>query len=245
MRTLRTLWVSLPVLSLLLLCVHQVVAQDAAAPPAANAAAPTVIAPGDRKALDASMGNEAIVEGTVSSAQWSASGAVFLVKFTDGDTSQFQGALLARNREPVEKAFGDLANALEGAKIQLKGKLQMYREHPEILIEKPEQIVVLEKGPGNSPHAGGPATRPAAAARLFGVYGNMTTLTDDQRSKIAAIQQEGHDAELAYEKKLRDEQDAKIEALLTDDQRKQLTALKAESNRSFQSNSSATGGDKD
>jgi hypothetical protein len=75
------------------------------------------------------------------------------------------------------------------------------------------------------------------------VYGNLT-LTDDQRSKIVAIQQASHDAELAYEKKLREEQDAKIDALLTEDQRKQLAALKADQNHRYQSGTSAEG-DKD
>jgi hypothetical protein len=225
----------------LLLSAGWATAEDNMAP--APAAPPAVISVGDRKAIDAAMGNDATIEGTVSDAQWSATGRVFLVKFKDADASQFQGALLVQHREPVEQALGDLANALEGSKIRLAGKLQMYRDHPEILIEKPEQITIVEKGPGHSPHAGGLATRPV---RLFGVYGNLT-VTDEQRAKIAAIQQESHEAELAYEKKLSEDADAKIDALLTDDQRKQLATLKAEAAHRFQNAGAGAGGapDKD
>ena len=61
--------------------------------------------------------------------------------------------------------------------------------------------------------------------------GNVTTLTDEQRAKIAAIQKEGHDAELAYEKKLRDDEEARIAALLIDDQKRQVKALQEQASR--------------
>ena len=52
----------------------------------------------------------------------------------------------------MEKAFnGDLSNAFEGAKIQIRGKLQLYREQPEILIDDPKQITILVKGPTTRP----------------------------------------------------------------------------------------------
>lgn len=123
---------------------------------------PVMVSLEDKKALDANMGKEVIVEGTVATAAWSASGRVFLIKFNEGIATNFQGALFAKLREDMEKAFhGDLSDAFEGGKIQITGKLQMYREHPEILINDPKQITILIKGPGHSPHAG-PATRPAA-----------------------------------------------------------------------------------
>jgi len=115
---------------------------------------PAVVSLSDRKALDANIGKDAIVEGTVSEAAWSASGKVFLIKFKEGETTEFQGALFAKLREEMEKAFaGDLSNTFEGAKIRMTGKLQIYREHPEILINDPKQITILAKGAGNAPHA--------------------------------------------------------------------------------------------
>jgi DNA/RNA endonuclease YhcR with UshA esterase domain len=123
---------------------------------------PVAVSLSDQKALDASMGKDVVVEGLVSEAAWSASGRVFLIKFTEGETTDFQGALFVKYRETMEKAFkGDLSNAFEGAKIRISGKLQTYREHPEILIDDPKQITIVVKGPGNSPHAA-PTTQPKA-----------------------------------------------------------------------------------
>ncbi len=185
---------------------------------------PTAVSLGDKQALDANVGKEVVVEGLVSDAEWSASGRVFLIKFKEGETTQFQGALFSKFRDDMEKAFnGDLSNAFEGAKIQIDGKLQMYREHPEILINDAKQITILVKGPGNSPHAGS-STRPSV--HLYGVYGSMTTLSDEQRTKIAAIQTDGHAAELAMEKKIYADEDEKIASLLSDDQKTQLKSLK-------------------
>jgi hypothetical protein len=221
------------------------------APAAAGAATPApVIAPGDKAALEANMGKQASVEGMVTDAEWSPTGRVFLIKFEGADATQFQGALLSQNREAVEKAFGpDLTAALEGAKIRLSGKLQMYREHPEILIEKPDQIAVLQKptvAPGDKPKA-----KPAAAARraeeaqprLFGVYANLQ-VTADQRAKIAAIQKEAYEKEKAIEKQIREEQDAKIATLLSDEQKQQLERLKKEADKRYQ-NYQQQQGDKD
>jgi len=216
------------------------VAQEKPAPPAAS------ISVGDKQAIDANMNKEATVEGTVSDAEWSPTGRVFLIKFQEGETTQFQGAVLSQNKETMEKGLnGDLSNALEGAKIQIKGKLVTYREHPEILIDKPEQIRIVQKGSGTSPHAQTASpTRSGAAAesgkqRLFGVYGNLN-VTDEQRQKIAAIQKEAYDAERAFEQKLRDESDAKIVPLLSDEQKEQLRKLKEEAQSRYQARSAAS-----
>ena len=189
---------------------------------------PVVVNLGDKQALEANMGKEVVVEGTVSDAQWSSTGRVFIIKFKEGEATGFQGALLARNRDAVEKAFnGDLSNAFEGAKIRLAGKLQTYRQHAEILIDDPQQITILVKGPGHSPHASS-TTRPSAqnSPRLNGIYGGLTTLSAEQRAQIAAIQKEARDAELAAEKKIAADADARIDALLSDEQKQQLKTLR-------------------
>lgn len=190
---------------------------------------PTAIVLGDKQSIDANIGKQVMVEGVVSDAEWSKTGAVFLIKFKEGEATQFQGAMFAKFRDDMEKALGgDLSNLLEGAKIRTTGKLQMYREHPEILITDPKQITILAKGPGNSPHAGAPRQ----SERLYGVYGSMTTLTPEQRAKIAAIQKAGHEAELEMEKKIAQEQEAKIAELLSDEQKEQLKVLKTQAAKS-------------
>ena len=141
-----------------LLCGHLLADQ---VPQTAPTSRPIPVNLSDKQALAANMDNQVIVEGLVSDAEWSPSGRVFLIRFKEGQATQFQGAMFAKYRDDMEKAFnGDLSDAFEGAKIQIEGKLQTYREHPEILISDPRQITILVKGPGNSPHAAS-ATRPA------------------------------------------------------------------------------------
>jgi hypothetical protein len=213
---------------------------DDRAPQVTEAPKAVVVSLTDKAALDANMGKQASVEGTVSDAEWSPTGRVFLIKFDGAESTQFQGALLSQNRDAVEKAFdGDLTRALEGAKIRLTGKLQTYRAHPEIVIEKPEQITVLQKPSADAPEktkakqAAAPKRPDDAQPRLFGPYANLQ-VTPDQRAKIAAIQKEAYEKEKAIEKQLRDEQDAKIAELLTEDQKQQLQRLKQEAEKRYQ-----------
>jgi DNA/RNA endonuclease YhcR with UshA esterase domain len=129
-------------------------------PAAAPASQPAVIAAGDKDALEANMDKEATVEGTISDAKWSSSGKVFLIKFQEGESSHFQAAFLAKSKEVMEKAFdGDLSTALQGAKVQVHGKLKAFHDNPEVLIDKPEQITILVKATGSATTA--PTTRPA------------------------------------------------------------------------------------
>src|SRR5437588_6603469 len=86
-----------------------------------------VISAGDKQALEANTGKEATVEGTVSDAAWNSGGRVFVIKFKDAAASNFQGIIFSSNRDAMEKAFnGDLSNAFEGAKVQLKGPVSLY-----------------------------------------------------------------------------------------------------------------------
>jgi Spy/CpxP family protein refolding chaperone len=196
---------------------------------------PSLVSLSDKEAMQSSVGKAIAVQGVVSDAQWSPSGAVFLINFTDGQATQFQCVIFRKLHDDMEKAFsGDLSNAFEGSNVRIEGKLQMYHQHPQIIINDANQVSILTKGPGNSPHAGA-FNKP----HVLGVYGNLN-VTDEQREKIAAIQKESHDAELAYEKKLREEQDEKIAALLTDEQKQQLKSLQDAAARRSQN-----GGDAD
>lgn len=141
-----------------IVCLSACSALIAANPATAPATRPAVIAAGDKKALDAAMNSDAIVEGTVALAEWSPSGKVFLIHFKDSKATQFQGAMFTKHKEAMEKAFaGDLGKAFTGAKIRIQGKLQTYREHLEILVDRPEQITVIEKAPAHSSHPAGDA----------------------------------------------------------------------------------------
>jgi hypothetical protein len=140
------------------LCIGGVVLADNNPPKAATTrpatTQPAAINISDRKALHAHVGSDVVVEGTVSMAGWSNSGKVFLIRFVEADESEFQGAFFTKIRPTMEQAFaGDVSNAFSGAKIRITGKLHLYREHPEILVNDPKQITILVKGPANSAQA--------------------------------------------------------------------------------------------
>ena len=65
-----------------------------------------------------------------------------------------------------------------------------------------------------------PATKPSSA-RLFTPYSRMTSLTDEQKTKIRDI----HKDVLAEIRKINEKQAADIAALLTDEQKKELKEL--------------------
>src|SRR4051812_4504736 len=133
-------------LKLLIACLALVLTARAFAADEQPTTGPAIIAVTDKQAMQDHMDKEVIVEGVVADAKWRTSGKVFVIKVKDASDSQFQAAVFSKNKETMEKAFdGDLTKAFEGAKIQIKGKLQTFKEHPEVLVDKPEQITVVEK----------------------------------------------------------------------------------------------------
>jgi DNA/RNA endonuclease YhcR with UshA esterase domain len=173
----------------------------------AKGVSPSAIKVGDKPALDALVDKEATVVGTVASAAWNPSGKVFVIKFKDADATEFSAAIFAKNKDAMESTFkGDLAAAFTGAEMQITGKLAMYRDKPQIIINNAKQIVLV--GKGGSSAGGTPANGPS---RVAGVYSKLT-LTEEQKQKISAIQKDA---------------DEKIESMLTDDQKKQLATLKS------------------
>ena len=110
--------------------------------------APTVLEAKDKAGLDASTDKTVTVKGVVSEAQWATSGKVFIIKFKDTEESQFSAVLFSKNKEPFEKTFeGDLSTVFEGATIEVTGPVKMFKEHPEIVIDRAKQIKILEKAP--------------------------------------------------------------------------------------------------
>src|SRR3954463_13283686 len=73
-------------------------------------------------------------------------------------------------------------------------------------------------------HAAEPTTKPSAAGgRLFAPYSKMTSLTDEQRTKIRDI----HRKALADIREIERKQSEEIAALLNDDQKKEMHELEA------------------
>jgi DNA/RNA endonuclease YhcR with UshA esterase domain len=113
----------------------------------------------DKAALDAAKDKEATVEGTVSEAAWSKSGKVMVIRFEGADESGFSAVVFQRSQDAFDKALdGDATKALKGAKVKVTGTVKTFRDKPEIVLNKPSQLVVEEKGKGEEkPAAAGAA----------------------------------------------------------------------------------------
>jgi DNA/RNA endonuclease YhcR with UshA esterase domain len=112
----------------------------------------TVIDASDKKAIDESMGKDVIITGQISTAAWSSTGKVMNIEFVDARESRLLAVVFERNREKLDEMFnGDLAKALTGAKVRLMGTLQEYggkseawKGRPQIIIDRPSQITIVE-----------------------------------------------------------------------------------------------------
>jgi hypothetical protein len=100
----------------------------------------------DPDALKAAMGSEVIVSGTVASAEWSRTGRVMRIEFNGTEKSRFYAVIFPPQRPAFDQKYsGDVAKALAGAEVQITGKLQLYRERPEIIINRLDQLDVTKK----------------------------------------------------------------------------------------------------
>jgi hypothetical protein len=129
-----------------LLCVlasARLLADDAPKPVEVNAS--------DKAALEAAMGKDVVVSGTIRKAEWSATGKVMNVEFAD---SELLAAVFEKSKESVNAAFGgDAAKKWTDAKVKLRGKLEKYggrskklEGRPQIVISKPDQVTVEGAG---------------------------------------------------------------------------------------------------
>jgi DNA/RNA endonuclease YhcR with UshA esterase domain len=119
---------------------------------------PVVIDVTDKAAVSAAMDRDAIVEGVVERAEWSRSGKVMNIEFK-GAENGLLAVVFERKRQQLDEAFaGDLAKALTGAHVRIKGTIKPYggrvesmKGRPQIIIEDGHQITILEKAPATQP----------------------------------------------------------------------------------------------
>jgi DNA/RNA endonuclease YhcR with UshA esterase domain len=119
------------------------------------ASQPAVIHVSDKDGMAAHMNKEVVVEGTISRAQWSRTGAVMNIDFKDADQTRFLAVIFVRQRAKFDDAFGgDVTRALTGAKVKLKGKLGEYggrseawRGRPQIILNDTTQVTIVEAAP--------------------------------------------------------------------------------------------------
>jgi len=132
--------------------------------PAESSPASTIIKADDHDALHAAIGKEIIVEGTITSAQWSRSGKVMNINFDGSKKAKFMAVIFERDRAKFDESFkGDAAKTLTGAKVKFKGKLDKYggkseslMDYAQIVLKDTNQVTVVELAPTASP-----STKPA------------------------------------------------------------------------------------
>jgi len=116
-------------------------------PPATQPANPEsqVVDVTDKSALDAAMNKEAVIEGVVESAAWSSSGKVMQIRFKNSKETRFSAAVFDKHKSDFDAAFsGDITKALPGAKVRIRGTIKDYKGRPEIVIDVPAQITIVE-----------------------------------------------------------------------------------------------------
>lgn len=112
---------------------------------------PVLIDASDKSAITSAIGSDVVIQGVVSSAAWSRTGAVMNIEFTGTDRSGLLAVVFQRNRPAFDEAFvGDAAKTITGAKVRIKGRLEEYsgpleslKGHPQMILTRPDQITVM------------------------------------------------------------------------------------------------------
>ena len=125
--------------------------------PATQPSEQALIAASDRAALDKALNTDVVVEGIIQSAEWSRSGKVMNITFKDA-TDGLLAVVFERSRKEMDEAYsGDVAKALTGSKVRLRGTVKEYggrdesmTGRPQIILNRPSQITIVE-----------PATQPS------------------------------------------------------------------------------------
>lgn len=119
-------------------------------PEAAPATAPTSqpaarLSADDVAGLKSHVGKWVTVTGTVSRAELSQSKKVFRIAFKEAGTSGFNSVVFDRNLRAFEAELGaDLSAALNGKAVEVTGKLEEYREKPQVVLREPGQLKVVK-----------------------------------------------------------------------------------------------------
>ena len=112
----------------------------------------TPLAASDSTALRERAGHDVVVEGDAIESLWSSTGKVMQIQFAGDKQNKLglQCAILEVNRKKFDSAFaGDVADALGGARLRVRGKLTTFggyndiQGRPEIIVDEPQQVTIL------------------------------------------------------------------------------------------------------
>ena len=111
--------------------------------------APKTLAASDTAAIAAAKDNEVVVQGKISSAEWSRTGKVCNITFENAPG--FMAVAFVKSRKKLDEAFGgDAAKQLTGATVKLSGKLGEYKGYDrkfkdamQLIIKDTSQVTVV------------------------------------------------------------------------------------------------------
>jgi DNA/RNA endonuclease YhcR with UshA esterase domain len=98
----------------------------------------------DIEKLRAAVGQQVVITGKVDTAVWSLSGKVMSIHFENASEG-LVAALFLQSAPAFNRALGDdPSKALPGQTVAIKGKLQLYRERPQIVLHDPAQLQIIK-----------------------------------------------------------------------------------------------------
>lgn len=90
------------------------------------------------------VGEEATVEFVVAKVGFSKKSGTHYINSHDPHEGYFAGVVFSDGLSKIEKSLGlTLREGLEGKKVRIRGKIQLYKGSTEIVVEKPEQISLV------------------------------------------------------------------------------------------------------
>ena len=121
---------------------------------------PVLVDVSDKAAVEAAMNKDVELEGVIKKAEWNSKGSVFFINFEKTDETKVLAVAFEKKREALEKSFaGDLSKSLTGARVRIRGKLVDYKGKPEVIVDLPSQITILEPAPSTQPSDSKPSDK--------------------------------------------------------------------------------------
>ena len=117
------------------------------------------------------VGETVAVRGTVGNVSSTSSfgGTIYFINFVGSPKGEFVGFVKAENFAALRRGLGgELAGKLEGKRVELRGKVVIYKGIPEIIVETASQIIL--EGDLGDPYPKGQGGGPPIAGACVGGY---------------------------------------------------------------------------
>ncbi len=97
----------------------------------------------DAEQIARAIDGEAVIVGIVRSAVWSRSGAIVNIEFKKVDSQGFHAVVFKATAERLVEAMGgELVDILPNSHLQIRGKVALFQDRPEMILNEPSQITL-------------------------------------------------------------------------------------------------------